>query len=472
MSNECACSQNTIDLLVIGAGPGGYAAAFLAADQGLSVTLVDTSDQIGGVCLNRGCIPSKTLLHAAKILTDAKDAQNIGITFAEPTIDINRLRDWKISVTERLAGGLKQLCKARKVNFIQGLASFISADIAVIQTINGEQAYKFKKAIIATGSIPSGIPNMPLSEKILDSSAALDLGNVPPTFLVIGGGYIGLELGSVYAALGSQVTVVEMTDSILPGVDKDLSRVLQQKLRRKFKEIKTGTKVVFIEDMDGKLKVMLEDKKGKTEHLFDKALVAIGRRPNTANINLNCAGVEMDEKGFIKVNGQRQTSNKNIYAIGDVTGQPMLAHKASFEAHIAISSLTGQNHASFAPKAIPAVIFTEPQIAWCGITEAEATAQNLDVKIVSFPWAACGRAISMAHPEGTTKIIADKKSHKILGIGIAGSEAGDLISEAVLAIENELTVEQLANAIHPHPTLSETLKECAELFLGKCANFK
>ncbi|MBF0484498.1 MAG: dihydrolipoyl dehydrogenase [Candidatus Omnitrophica bacterium] len=471
MQNECTCYKNKTDLLIMGAGPGGYVAAFLAADKGLSVTLVDTSEQLGGVCLHRGCIPSKTLLNAAKILNDAKDAKNMGITFADPSIDINQLRDFKISVSDRLAIGLKQLCKARKVNFIHGLATFVSTDTAIIHTANSDEGIKFDKAIIATGSIPMGIPNMPLSEKILDSSAALDLGDVPQNFLVIGGGYIGLELGSVYAALGSQVTVVEMADSILPGVDKDLSRVLMQKLRKKFKEIKTSTKVVFIEDTGVQLKVILEDKKGKTEHLFDKALVSIGRRPNTANINLSKAGVEIDEKGFIKVNEIRQTTNPNVFAIGDVTGQPMLAHKASFEAHIAVNNITG-NKSVYAPKAIPAVIFTEPQIAWCGITETETIAQNLDVKIISFPWAACGRALSMSKPEGTTKIIADKSSHKILGIGIAGAEAGDLISEAVLAIENGFTVEQLASAIHPHPTLSETIKECAELFLGKCAHYK
>jgi len=464
-------SKTKTQLVVIGAGPGGYVAAFRAADLGMEVTLIDQRDTPGGVCLHCGCIPSKALLHSAKLIQDAQEAKDIGITFSDPNIDINKLREWKNSVVKKLTGGLGQLAKQRKVTFIQGQASFADDHSLEVKKADGESlTLSFEHAIIATGSVPIRLPFAPDSALILDSTTALELNDIPQKLLVVGGGYIGLELGSVYQSLGSQVSVVEMTPSLLPGADPDLVRILNVRIKKRFDQILLGTKVTGLKEENNAVTVSFEDSKGaQTTQSFDKVLISIGRRPDTTGLGLGKCGVELGEKGFIQVAPDRKTNLPHIYAIGDIAGDPMLAHKASHEAAVAVDAILGKK-AAFEPKAIPAVVFTDPEIAWCGITETEAKEQGLDVKIEKFPWAASGRAITLNRTDGVTKIIADAKTQRVLGLAMVGPGAGDMISEGVLAIEMGATAEDLSLTIHPHPTLSETIMEAAEACFGNCTH--
>lgn len=462
-------------LVVIGGGPGGYAAAFLAADLGLAVTLVDTDKNPGGVCLSRGCIPSKALLHAAKVLSESQGAKEFGISFEKPKIDLNKLRDWKNSVVTKLTGGLGQLCRQRKVTYIQGRAAFLNSNtIKIKKDDESEQNLAFEKAILATGSEPIRLPNTPDSPCILDSTAALELENIPKSLLVIGAGYIGLELGTVYAALGSAVSVVEMTPGILPGTDRDLTNVLQKRLKTIFQSIMLETKVVTLQETAKGLpagrqgvSVQLEDKAGKkSSQEYEKVLVAVGRKPNSAGLGLENTKVQTDARGFVKVNAQRQTTDPSIYAIGDVAGEPMLAHKAAHEGRVAAEAIAGRKVA-FEPKAIPAVVFTDPEIAWCGLTETQAAKENRKVEVVKFPWSASGRALTLNRPDGLTKLILDPSTQRVLGAAMVGVGAGELIAEGVLAVEMGAVASDVKLSIHPHPTLSETVMETAETFFGQ-----
>lgn len=455
------------ELVVIGGGPGGYAAAFYAADLGMKVTLVEKAENPGGVCLYRGCIPSKALLHVAKLLHETKEAKNWGITFSEPEIDLDKLRDWKNSVVQKLTGGLGGLVKQRKINYIRGTATFKDSNTLLIETQNGEEELSFEKAILATGSRPAMIPNLPESDDILDSTSGLELPEIPERLLVIGGGYIGLEMGTVYHGLGSKVTVVEMTPGLMPGADRDLVDFLYKRLKKDFDEILLETKVAKVEKAKKGLTVTFETKDGKSrEEMFDKVLVSVGRKPNTSGLGLENTGINLTDRNFVVVDEQRKTDDDSIYAIGDITGDPMLAHKASHEGRTAVEAIHGDKGAAFAPLAIPAVIFTDPEIAWAGLTETEAKDQNRDVKVAKFPWAASGRATSMDRSDGVTKIVVDPEDERILGVGICGPGAGELIGEAVVAIEMGAVVDDLKLCIHAHPTLSETIMEAAEVFFG------
>lgn len=459
--------SQAINLVVIGAGPGGYAAAFLAADLGMNVTVIDREKNPGGVCLYRGCIPSKALLHAARVLSESEEAAHIGITYAKPTIDVDRLRAWKNSVVERLTNGTGQLRKQRKINAIQGTATFINSNtVRVAKEDGSSEDVKFDKAILATGSRPTVIPTFPKSPKIMDSTAALNLESIPAKLLVVGGGYIGLELGTVYNALGSKVTVVEMMPQLLTGADRDLANVLIKRIEAKFAKLMISTKVLGVTETANGVNVDFEDSEGKKfSEEFDKILVSIGRKPNTENLGLENTKVQLTDRGFIKVNGQLKTNDDSIYAIGDITGNPMLAHKASAEGRVAAEAIAGHKVA-FGPAAIPAVIFTDPEIAWCGVTEIEAKEKGLDVNVVKFPWAASGRAISIERIDGLTKMIIDAKTERILGVGIAGVGAGEMIAEGTLAIEMGAIATDLKMTIHAHPTTSETVMEAAESFFG------
>ncbi len=461
--NEKMTSTN---LAVIGGGPGGYAAAFLAADIGLQVTLIDSELNPGGVCLYRGCIPSKALLHIAKVIIEADHAANWGIEFSEPTIDLDKLREWKDGVVRKLTGGLGQLSKQRKVSYIKGRASLINPQVLKIRNQKGEEFLRFNHAILATGSRPATIPGFSLeSPNILDSTSALDLPDIPRSMLVIGGGYIGLELGTVYAALGTRVSVVEMTSGLMPGVDRDLVTILSKRLEKVFDSIILDTEVVGMKEEKRGIAVKFEGKQVK-EGVFDKVLVSVGRKPNSNNMGLENTKIEIDSHGFIKVDAQRRTMEQGIFAIGDVAGDPLLAHKATHEGLVAVEVISGRNVA-FEPKAIPAVIFTDPEIAWCGLTESQAKKENRPVKVSRFPWMASGRAATLDRTDGVTKLIIDPDTERILGVGIVGTGAGELISEGVLALEMGATASDLKLCIHPHPTLSETVMESAELFFGQ-----
>ena len=461
--------KSQTQVAVIGAGPGGYAAAFLAADLGLEVTLIDPEPNPGGVCLYRGCIPSKALLHVAKLLNESVEAANWGIRFKSPEIDLDKLRDWKESVVNRLTGGVGQLSKQRKITYIQGRAKFTEPTQIEISPIKGNKyPLKFEHAVLATGSRPATIPGLIIdSPQVMNSTAALDLKDIPKTLLVIGGGYIGLEMGSVYAALGSEVTVVEMMPSLLPGADKDLVKVLHKSIERKFKEVLLQTKVSEMKEVKGAIKVKFQSEEAKVnEGRFEKVLYSIGRRPNTEDLGLEDLNIELDDKGFVKVDLQRRTSQPTIFAIGDVAGEPMLAHKASHEGRLAVEVIAGHK-AAFEPRAIPAVVFTDPEVAWCGLTESEATAQNRKIEVTRFPWAASGRALTMDRPDGLTKLIIDPETERILGMGVVGAGAGELIAEGVLAVEMAALATDVKLSIHPHPTLSETIMESAEVFFGQ-----
>jgi len=456
-------------LIVIGAGPGGYAAAFLAADLGINVTLIDDEKNPGGVCLYRGCIPSKALLHVAKVISESEHAKNFGVEFSKPKIKIDKMREWKDDVVKKLTGGLGQLSKQRKVEYIQGLAKFINANSIEVTKENDEkEMMNFENIIISTGSHPTKIPGLSIdSLRLLDSTSALDIKDIPQSMLVIGGGYIGLELGTVYATLGTKITVVEMLPGILSGADSDLVAVLSKNVQSLFESIMLNTKVVEMKEEKKGIKVIFEDKDLKrVEKMFDKVLMSIGRKPNSKDIGLENTKVVIDDKGFIKVDDQMRTAEKGIFAIGDVAGEPMLAHKASHEGRTAVEVIAGHD-VIFDPKAIPAVVFTDPEVAWCGLTESEAKEQNKDVTIAQFPWAASGRAMTLDRADGLTKLIIDTESERILGMGIVGPGAGDLIAEGVLAIEMNANATDLKLTIHPHPTLSETLMESAEVFFGQ-----
>ena len=454
------------EVLVIGGGPGGYAAAFRAADLGFDVTLVDIAERPGGVCLFRGCIPSKTYLHLSELLHDAAHAENMGLKFGPPQIDLDVIRSWKGKVVDRLANGLVALGDRRGVQRLRGRAVFEGPNL--VRLFESEVSHiKFRHAILATGSRPIPFPKAPFKKggRIMSSTGALEISDIPDSLLVLGGGYVGLELGSVYAALGSRVSVVELGDRLLPGIDADLVRPLKKRLESIFDNIWLNTKVTAMEETDRNVTVNLEGKIENPVQSFDKVLVAIGRRPNSNNIGLENTGVKTDDNGFVVVDEQQRTANDRILAIGDVVGGMMLAHKATYEGKIAAEVIAGKPSA-FDVRAIPAVVYTDPQIAYCGLTEEEARKQNLSTEIHRFPWKASGRAVTMDATEGVTKMIIDAPTGRVLGVGVTGRNAEALIAEGVLAVEMGALAEDLALSIHPHPTLSETEMEAAEIFMG------
>jgi len=463
--------MTSVQLVVVGGGPGGYAAAFLAADLGLSVALVDPEVNPGGVCVYRGCIPSKALLHVANLITESRHAKAWGIEFGEPKIDLDQLRGFKDNVVKRLTSGTGQLAKHRKVQYLQGWAEIVDAhNLTVKLTKGGEEAVQFEHALLATGSLPAIPPMLKVDDpRVMDSTAALDLPDIPKSLLVVGGGYIGLELGSVYAALGSAVTVVEMTPGLLPGADRDLVDVLAKRITQTMKSVLLETKVVSVKPEANGIRVTLEGKVDPKEQLFDRVLVSVGRRPNSKIPGLERTHVQVDQRGFIMVDEQRRTHEPSIFAIGDVVGEPMLAHKASHEGRVAVEVMAGENVA-FAPKAIPAVVFTDPEIAWCGLTEAQAVNEGRQVTVAKFPWGASGRAITLDRTDGLTKLILDPKTERLLGVGLVGPGAGELIAEGVLAIEMGANATDLKLTIHPHPTLTETMMESAEVFFGQATH--
>ncbi len=458
---------SSVHLVVIGAGPGGYAAAFLAADLGMDVAIVEKETNPGGVCLYRGCIPSKAFLHVAKIISEAKHASHFGIEYGAPKIDIQKLRTWKQGIVTKLTGGLGQLAKARKIKYFHGEASFLNSNTLNIKKADGSsEQLSFTKAILATGSRPSSIPTLPQSKHIWNSTAALEMETIPESMLVIGGGYIGMELGTAYHELGCKVSVVEMLDGLLPGADRDLANVLNKRAQGMFQKIMLETKVVKVVETANGLSVTFADKNGKEfSEEYNKVLVSIGRRPNSENLGLENTKVKVTPRGFVEVDAQRRTADPNIYAIGDIAGDPMLAHKASHEGRVAVEAIAGKKVA-WEPQAIPAVVFTDPEIAWCGITESEALKAGKPVQVVKFPWGASGRALTLDRQDGLTKMIIDPETQRILGVGIVGVGAGEMISEGVLAIEMGCVANDLKLSIHPHPTLSETIMETAESFFG------
>lgn len=469
MANE----NEKVEVAVIGAGPGGYPAAFLAADLGLGVTLIDPEEFPGGVCLYRGCIPSKALLHAARVVTEAAQAAAWGIAYPRPDIDVDKLRAWKDGVVGKFVSGLGQLSKMRGVKYIRGRATFTGPrTLEIIRSDGSTQKLSFEYAVIATGSRPAGIPGINVtSPHILDSTSALDLPSVPKSMLIVGGGYIGLELGTVYAALGTEITVAEMSSGLMPGADRDLVRILQKRIEGIYKAVMLETRVTSLRQTDGGILATVKRKGGEpVETAFDKVLVSVGRKPNSEGIGLENTSVEKDAKGFIKVDEHRRTKEPRIFAIGDVAGEPMLAHKATHEGRVVAEVLAGKKSA-FEPNAIPAVVFTDPEIAWCGLTETEAREKKIPFTIARFPWAASGRASTLDRPDGVTKLVLEPETGRVLGVGIAGVGAGELISEGVLAVEMGALAEDIALSIHPHPTLSETFMEAAESFVSSSTHF-
>src|SRR5579862_6028678 len=466
---------SNLHVAVVGGGPGGYAAAFLASDLGLKVTLIDPEVNPGGVCLYRGCIPSKALLHVAKLIDESRHAKNWGIEYADPKIDLAGLRSWKEGVVKKLTSGLGILSKQRKVEYIQGRAAFENSNtLRISKTAGGDESLTFDRIILATGSRPAIIPSLKLdTPRVMDSTSALDLSEVPRTLLVIGGGYIGLELGTVYAALGTKVSVVEMLSGLLPGADRDLVLPLHKRLEKMFEAILLNTTVASLQEEGNGIRATFDGKGIKDDQrqkVFDRVLVSVGRKPNSEIPGLEKTQVKVGARGFIEVNKQLQTADPSIYAIGDVVGEPMLAHKAAHEGRTAVEAIAGQKVA-FEPHAIPAVVFTDPEVAWAGLTETQAEESGREIAVAKFPWGASGRAITLDRPEGLTKLILDPKTERILGVGIVGVGAGELIAEGVLAIEMAALAGDLELTIHPHPTLSETVMNAAEVFFGTSTDF-
>ncbi|NBW96328.1 MAG: dihydrolipoyl dehydrogenase [Planctomycetia bacterium] len=454
-------------LVVLGGGPGGYAAAFMAADLGMQVTLVERDERLGGTCLLRGCIPSKALLHVGRVLAEAREMEAWGIHFDRPAIDIDILRGRKEKVISTLTGGLAQLAKRRNVSIVHGTARFTSSSSLEITTPGGpSQTLTFDHCILASGSRPARIAAFDLpTPRVMDSTKALEMADVPASLLVIGGGYIGLEMGTVYAELGSRVSVVELTDTLLPGADRDLVKPLQTRLEKLFEKIHLRTKVVKLEDRGESIRVHFEGPDGPSVHDFSRVLVAVGRRPNSDGLGLENTKAVVNAKGFVEVDARQRTADPRILAIGDVCGEPMLAHRASHQGKVAVESLHGEP-ALFAPRAIPAVVFTDPEIAWAGLTESEAAAQGRTVEISRYPWAASGRAQALGRTEGLTKIIVDPETDTVLGVGMVGPGAGELVAEGTLAIEMGCSARDLSETIHPHPTLGETVAFSAENYFG------
>jgi dihydrolipoamide dehydrogenase len=456
------------DIVVIGAGPGGYAAAFYAADLGRKVVLVERDARLGGVCMNRGCIPSKALLNASHAIQAAKESAHRGIMFGEPTIDLDRLRAWKNSILEKLGGGIASLAKMRGVTVMHGRGHFEDSNTLRVESHDsGNQFIRFEKAIIAVGSRPALPRAFDLGNpRVMTSTEALEVPDVPENLLIIGGGYIGMELGTVYSSLGSKVTVIEAMETILAGADPDLVRPVALYAKKSFKEVRLKSKVLEIKSAGKQIRVVSEYNDQRLEELYDRVLVSVGRTANGQDLGLEHTKVERDEKGFIKVNEQMQTADPNIYAIGDIAGGILLAHKASREARVAVDNLAGENGALNRDYVIPAVVFTDPEVAWVGLTEQEAKQKNIAVEVAKFPWGASGRALTYDRVDGLTKLVVEPGTHRILGVGLVGHGAGELIGEGAVAVEMGATVEDLSAIVHPHPTLSETLMESAEAFFG------
>jgi dihydrolipoamide dehydrogenase len=455
------------DIVVLGAGPGGYAAAFYAADLGKKVLLVEQEKKLGGVCLNCGCIPSKALLYASKLIAEARDSAHRGITFGAPQIDLDKLRAWKNSVVDKLSGGVSFLAKKRNVQVMTGRGYFEGSQMLRVETAEGQQHVTYDKAIIAVGSKAAMPKVFDLGNpRIMTSTEALEIEDIPDDFLIVGGGYIGMEMGSVYANLGSKVVVVEALAGILSGADTDLVRPVLQYAQKNFRELRFNTKVTQMSSKGKKIRVVTEGPdKVEKEELFDRVLVSVGRVPRFHDLGLENTKIEQDERGFIKINDKQETADPALLAIGDIAGGVLLAHKASKEARIAVETIMGEA-ASFAGVIIPAVVFTDPELAWCGVTETEARTKGMEIEVAKFPWGASGRALTMDRPDGLTKLIIDKETERVLGVGIVGHGAGELIAEGVVAIEMGATARDLAESVHPHPTLSETIMEAAEVFYG------
>lgn len=469
-ANTTSDGSYDYDVVVIGAGPGGYTAAFRAADLGLSVLLIERYPDLGGVCLNVGCIPSKALLHTAQVINETREMQDHGVSFGEPVIDLDKLRGFKEKVIGQLTTGLAGLAKQRNVEVAYGDASFSSANQIEIISTDSSRSVTFSNAIIAAGSSVARIPGFPYDDdRLIDSTGALELSDIPDRMLVIGGGIIGLEMSCVYQALGTKITVVELSSDLIPGCDRDLVRPFQKRVSKLFENIYLDTRVSAMESGAQGITVSFEGSKAPATDTFDKVLLAVGRSPNGKNIGAENAGVNVNERGFIEVDKQQRTNVDHIYAIGDIVGQPMLAHKATHEGKVAAEVISGEK-SYFDAKTIPSVAYTDPEIAWMGLTETEAKAQGVKIEKGVFPWAASGRALSNARSEGLTKVIIDPDTKRILGAGMVGTNAGELIAEAVLALEMGADIEDLALSVHPHPTLSETLNFACEVAEGTCTD--
>lgn len=458
-----------VPVVVLGGGPGGYAAAFLAADLGMQVAIIERDERLGGTCLLRGCIPSKALLHVGRVLSEAREMEEWGIHFTKPNVDIDALRARKDKVISALTSGLAQLARRRNVTLIRGTARFTGSttlEVASVEPSGASQTITFEHCILASGSRPSRIPAFDIgSPRVMDSTGALELADVPESLLVVGGGYIGLEMGTVYAELGSKVSVVELTDTLLPGADRDLVKPLQKRIEGLFSAIMLRTKVVKLEDTGTAVRASFEGPDGPSVQEFSRVLVAVGRRPNSDGLGLENTKAVMSSKGFVEVDGQQRTADPHLFAIGDVCGEPMLAHRASHQGKVAVEALHGEP-ALFAPRAIPAVVFTDPEIAWAGLTENDLAISGQTVEISRYPWIASGRAHALGRTDGLTKILVDPETDTVLGVGIVGAGAGELIAEGVLAIEMGCSARDLMEAIHPHPTLGETLAFSAENYFG------
>jgi len=455
--------MNKKRVIVLGAGPGGYTAAFLAADRGMRVTLIDENSRPGGVCLHRGCIPSKSLLHLSRLIEETRNAEAFGLKFQPPEIDLNRIREWSRGVISKMANGLISLCKQRGIDFVRGKAQFLDNNSL---TIDDKEPIGFDHCILATGSQPVCPPLFSkISNRILTSTTALELDEIPQRLLIVGGGYIGLEMGTIYSSLGSRVTVVEMTGDLLPGVDRDLVRPLLSRLKSQFQDIYLNTQVTSCKLEENQITTEFEGPGDIESANYDRVLVAVGRKPNSMDLGLESTQINTDDRGFVKVDERYQTNEPSIFAIGDVIGGSMLAHKASAEGKTVVGILAGEEP-SPKMRCVPAVVFTDPEIAWCGLTETEAQNNNRKVKVTKFPWSASGRAQTLSRPDGVTKLVLDPDTEEVLGMGISGVGAGELIGEGVLAVDNSLKAKDLADSIHPHPTLSETIMETAEAFYG------